>query len=161
MVKRPALLVATLQVAHALMVGQMHSKRTWPDLPIGRTYPTHKLSVSSRLCFVSRTVRVCVPFLLCVCLAVLLKLTEPAKPVEMPRLYCNTLSARQFIDGVMQHVSAVLNRCNGLDGGCRGQFCAAPPWARQASPSLCPVLRNSGAPGIVGVHRCVCGALLL
>ena len=43
-----------------------------------------------RLCFVSRTVRVCVAFLLRVCAAVLLELTELAKPVEMPRICCNT-----------------------------------------------------------------------
>ena len=39
-----------------------------------------------RLCFASRTVRVCDAFLLRVCVAFLLELTELAKPVEMPCL---------------------------------------------------------------------------
>ena len=47
-------------------------------------------SLLSRLCFVSRTVRVCVAFLFGVCVAVLLELTELAKPVDLPRLCCDT-----------------------------------------------------------------------
>ena len=40
-------------------------------------------------CHTAATVRVCVPFQLRVSVAVLLELTEPAKPVERPCLCCN------------------------------------------------------------------------
>ena len=44
----------------------------------------------SRLCFESRTVQVCVAFLLQVCIAFLMELTELAQPVEISCLRCNT-----------------------------------------------------------------------
>ena len=44
----------------------------------------------------SRTVRVCVAFLLRACVAILLKLTELAKPVETPWLRCDTPAQRPF-----------------------------------------------------------------
>ena len=47
----------------------------------------------TRLCFCLRTVRVWVAFLLRVCVALLLELTELAKPVEMP--CCNAHAQRQ------------------------------------------------------------------
>ena len=47
------------------------------------------------MCFDPRTVRVCVASLLRVSVAVLLELTELAKPVEMPCLCCNTHAVAQ------------------------------------------------------------------
>ena len=61
----------------------------------GSLAPRHAPSgqLSSRVCFVLRAVRVCVAFQLRVSVAVLLELTELAKPVERLCLCCNTLPA--------------------------------------------------------------------
>ena len=48
-------------------------------------------------CFALRTVRVCVAFGLRVSVAVLLELTELAKPVERPSLRCNTLRSVEVL----------------------------------------------------------------
>ena len=52
---------------------------------------------------------VCVAFLLGVCVAALLELTELAKPVEMPRLCCNTQvvtqrSQQRSLERSLEHV---------------------------------------------------------
>ena len=59
----------------------------------------------SRLCFVSRTVRVCVAFLQGFSVAFLLELSELAKPAELPCLCCSTHSSAHALhragDGVV------------------------------------------------------------
>ena len=65
--------------------------------------------------------RVCVAFLFGMCVVALLDFTELAKPVEMPRLCCNTthpLNLRSSLSAVNEFNSALIDSGEkGADGG--------------------------------------------
>ena len=65
----------------------------------------------SHVCLALRSVRVCVAFQLRVSVAVLLELTELAKPAEMPRLCCNNTGGGPLLSsGCLGNTEALLQR---------------------------------------------------
>ena len=66
--------------------------------PLRCLFAGFRRALVRRLCIVSRTVRVCVAFLLGVGVAFLLELCELAQPVEMPCLCCNTCTVLEITE---------------------------------------------------------------
>ena len=114
--------------------------------------PRLRCNTQAAVCFVPRTVRVCVAFLLRVSVAVLLELAELAKPVEMPCLCCNTQAA--VTDTACVLSPPLLWSCRGTPCG-RGRSRGTDAWQQalgQGAPPRLHELRPlhpCGAPALV------------
>ena len=85
--------------------------------------------------------RVCVAFLLRVSVAVLLELTELAKPVEMPCLCCNTHSEQESTEGALVCRSRRGSRCSAESAAEERVLNKGTPQIPHGGPDLWPCVQ--------------------